>query len=173
MVSNISKANQIVLDGQYHIDCEYCERQVRGNTTLLIARTSEDNYIPFCSPECMTNYFNDLKEVSVLYSKLFDIEYKYVEPKYTCIDTYTVNDIVRMRNNYHKHAAIPEVHGDGSPAERFLNITILEDIEFGRLTSTIKEIKSELEEAMEYKSKGYNIEAAPALTDIYHVKITK
>lgn len=163
-----------MINDVYRIGCEYCDKELKGNDIVFLAKLTQDSYKPFCSSKCRKDYFKDWNIVIKLYNELFNKEYEYDDSEqYTCVDTYTVNDIVRMRNNYHKHATIPEVHGDGSPAERFLNITILEDIEFGRLTSTIKEIKSELEEAMEYKSKGYNIEAAPALTDIYHVKITK
>lgn len=163
-----------MINDVYRIGCEYCDKELKGNDIVFLAKLTQDSYKPFCSSKCRKDYFKDWNIVIKLYNELFNKEYEYDDSEqYTCVDTYTVNNLVRMRDKYHKHATIPEVHGDGSPAERFLNITILEDIEFGRLTSTIKEIKSELEEAMEYKSKGYTVEAAPALTDIYHVKITK
>lgn len=163
---------KINVDDVYHIDCEYCNKELKGNDIVFIAKLTQDIYEPFCSSKCRINYFKDLKEVNILYNKLFDEEYEDSE-QYTCVDTYTVNNLVRMRAKYHKHATIPTVYGDGSPAEKFLNIELQPSCAFGRLTSSIKEIKSELEEAMEYKSKGYTIEAAPALTDIYHVKIIK
>lgn len=163
-----------MINDVYRIGCEYCDKELKGNDIVFLAKLTQDSYKPFCSSKCRKDYFKDWNIVIKLYNELFDKEYEYDDSEqYTCVDTYTVNNLVRMRDKYHKHATIPKVYGNGSPAEKLLGIELLPSSAFGRLTSTIKEIKSELKEAMEYKSKGYNIEAAPALTDIYHVKITK
>ena len=163
-----------MINDVYRIGCEYCDKELKGNDIVFLAKLTQDSYKPFCSSKCRKDYFKDWNIVIKLYNELFNKEYEYDDSEqYTCVDTYTVNNLVRMRAKYHKHATIPMVYGDGSPAEKFLNIELQPSCAFGRLTSSIKEIKSELEEAMEYKSKGYTIEAAPALTDIYHVKITK
>lgn len=156
----------------YRINCEYCDKRLKGNDIVFLAKLTQDIYEPFCSSKCRDDYFKDCKAIITLYGKLFNKEYDDSE-QYTCVDTYTVNNIVRMRDKYHKHATIPVVYGDGSPAEKFLGIEISLSYEIGSLTYPIQQIKSELEEAMEYKSKGYTIEPAPALPNIYHVHIVK
>lgn len=163
-----------MINDVYRIGCEYCDKELKGNDIVFLAKLTQDSYKPFCSSKCRKDYFKDWNIVIKLYNELFDKEYEYDDSEqYTCVDTYTVNNLVRMRDKYHRHATIPKVYGNGSPAEKLLGIELLPSSAFGRLTYPIQRTKSELEEAMDYKNKGYTVEPAPALIDIYNVKVNK